>query len=134
MRTKEREELFDWTCKILETNTWVYRLKKREDIKIEKIENLKDYKISVWRNDFRHQFLEKNLGHRKFFLTESDKSAILMVREGRADAFLYYDSTFPIFMKTMNLNQNLFKKVFKINDLSGASLYLATIKESDPYL
>ena len=36
LRSKEREELFDWTCKILESNTWVYRLKKREDIKIEK--------------------------------------------------------------------------------------------------
>ena len=37
-------------------------------------------------------------------------------------------------MKTMNLDQNLFKKVFKINELRGASLYLATNKESDPYL
>ena len=79
MRTKEREELFDWTCKILETNTWVYRLKKREDIKIEKIEDLKDYKIAVWRDDFRHQFLKKKLGHRKLYLTGSDQSAILMV-------------------------------------------------------
>jgi polar amino acid transport system substrate-binding protein len=134
MRTKEREELFDWTCKILETNTWVYCLKKREDIKIEKIEDLKDYKISVWRNDFRHQFLEQNLGHKKLFLTENDKSAILMIRDGRADAFLYYDFTFSIFMKTMNLNQNLYKKVFKINELSGTGLYLATNKESDPDL
>jgi polar amino acid transport system substrate-binding protein len=134
LRSKEREELFDWTCKILESNTWVYRLKKREDIKIEKIEDLKDYKISVWRNDFRHQFLEKKLGHRKLFLTESDKSAILMVRDERADAFLFNDSNFPIFMKTMNLDQNLFIKVFKINDLSGASLYLATNNESDPSL
>jgi polar amino acid transport system substrate-binding protein len=134
MRAKEREELFDWTCKILETNTWVYRLKKREDIKIEKIEDLKDYKIAVWRDDFRHQFLEKKLGHRKLYLTESDQSAILMVRDERADVFLFYDSTFPIFMKTMNLDQNLFKRVFKINELSGDSLYLATNKESDPYL
>jgi polar amino acid transport system substrate-binding protein len=134
LRSKEREELFDWTCKILETNTWVYRLKKREDIEIEKIEDLKDYKISVWRNDYRHQFLEKKLGHRNLFLTESDKSAVLMVRDGRADAFLFNDSTFSIFMKTMNLDQNLFKKVFKIIDLSGASLYLATNKESDPDL
>ena len=134
LQSKEREELFNWTCKILESNTWVYRLKKREDIKIEKIEDLKDYKISVWRNDYRHQFLEKNLEHRKLFLTESDKSAILMVRDERADAFLFNDSNFSIFMKTMNLNPNLFKKVFKINDLSGASLYLATNKESDPNL
>lgn len=134
MRTKVREELFDWTCKILETYTWVYRLKKREDIKIEKIEDLKDYKISVWRDDFRHQFLKKKLGDRNLFLTGSDKSAILMVREERADVFLHYDSTFPIFMKTMELNQNLFKKIFKINDLSGVSLYLATNKESDPSL
>jgi len=42
---------------------WVYRLKKRKDIKIDKIEDLKDYKIAVWRNDFRHLFLEQNLGH-----------------------------------------------------------------------
>ena len=134
MRTKEREGLFNWTCKILETNTWAYRLKKREDIKIEKIEDLKDYKIAVWRNDFRHQFLEKKLGHRNLYLTESDQSAILMVKNERADAFLFYDATFPIFMKTMNLDQNLFTKVFKINELSKASLYLATNKESDPYL
>jgi PAS domain-containing protein len=35
----------------------VDRLKKRDDIKIKKIDDLKDYKISVWRNDYRHQFL-----------------------------------------------------------------------------
>ena len=133
-RSKEREELFDWTCKILETNIWVYGLKKRDDIKIEKIEDLKDYKISAWRNDYRHQFLEQNLGHRKLELTDSDKSAILMVREGRADAFLHYDAIFPIFMKKMNLDQSLFKKVFKINELSGVPFYLATNKESDPSL
>ena len=133
-RSKEREELFDWTCKLFETNIWVYCLKKRDDIKIEKIEDLKNYKISAWRNDYRHQFLEQNLGHRKLELTNSDKSAILMVREGRADAFLHYDAIFPIFMKKMNLNPNLFKKVFKINALSGVPFYLAINKESDPYL
>ena len=62
LRSKEREELFDWACKLFEINIWVYRLKKREDIKIDKIEDLKDYKITVWRNDFRHLFLEQNLG------------------------------------------------------------------------
>ena len=134
LRSKEREELFDWTCKLFEINNWVYRLKKREDIKIEKIEDLKNYKISVWRDDFRHQFLEQNLGHRKLYLTNSDKSAILMVRDGRADAFIFYEKTFSIFMKKMNLNPNLFKKVFKINELSGTGLYLATNKESDPNL
>jgi ABC-type amino acid transport substrate-binding protein len=81
-RSKEREELFDWTCKLFETKIWVYCLQKRDDIKIEKIEDLKNYKISAWRNDYRHQFLEQNLGHRKLELTNSDKSAILMVREG----------------------------------------------------
>ena len=134
LRSKEREELFDWTCKLFEINNWVYRLKKREDIKIEKIKDLKNYKISVWRDDFRHQFLEQNLGHRKLYLTNSDKSAILMVRDGRADAFIFYEKTFSIFMKKMNLNPNLFKKVFKINELSGTGLYLATNKESDPNL
>ena len=34
----------------------------------------------------------------------------------------------------MNFNQNLFKKVFKINELSGVPFYLAINKESDPYL
>ena len=34
----------------------------------------------------------------------------------------------------MNLNPNLFEKVFKIKELSGAGLYLATNKESDPDL
>ena len=133
-RSKEREELFDWTCKLFETNIWVYCLKKRDDIKIEKVESLKDYTISAWRNDYRHQFLEQNLGHKKLYLTNSDKSAILMVREGRADAFLHYDVIFPIFMKKMNLNPDLFKKVFKINALSGLPFYLAINKESDPYL
>ena len=133
-RSKEREELFDWTCKLFETNIWVYCLKKRDDIKIEKVEDLKDYTISAWRNDYRHQFLEQNLGHKKLYLTNSDKSAILMVREGRADAFLHYDVIFPIFMKKMNLDPNLFKKVFKINALSGVPFYLAINKESDPHL
>jgi len=70
-------------------NVWVYRLKKREGIKIEKIEDLKDYKISVWRNDFRHLFLEQTLGNKNLYLTNNDKSAILMVRDGRADVFYF---------------------------------------------
>lgn len=37
-------------------------------------------------------------------------------------------------MKKMNLNPNLFEKVFKIKELSGTGLYLATNKESNPYL
>ena len=134
LRSKEREGLFDWTCKLFEINVWVYRLKKREDIKIEKIEDLKDYKISVWRNDFRHLFLKQTLGNRNLYLTDNDKSAILMVRDGRADAFIFYETTFSIFMKKMNINPDLFEKVFKIKELSGTGLYLATNKESDPYL
>ena len=59
---QKKEKNYDWACKLFEINIWVYRLKKREDIKIDKIEDLKDYKITVWRNDFRHLFLEQNLG------------------------------------------------------------------------
>ena len=109
-------------------NVWVYRLKKREGIKIEKIEDLKDYKISVWRNDFRHLFLEQTLGNRNLYLTNNDKSAILMVRDGRADVFIFYGTTFSIFKKKMNINPDLFEKVFKIKELSGTGLYLATKK------
>jgi len=134
LRSKEREGLFDWTCKLFEINVWVYRLKKRKDIKIEKSEDLKNYKIAVWRNDFRHLFLEQTLGDRNLYLTNNDKSAILMVRDGRADAFIFYETTFSIFMKKMNINPDLFEKVFKIKELSGTGLYLATNKECDPYL
>jgi ABC-type amino acid transport substrate-binding protein len=55
-----------------------------------------------------------------------------MVRDGRADAFIFYETTFSIFMKKININPDLFEKVFKIEELSGTGLYLATNKESDP--
>ena len=87
LRTPNREKLFKWVCPISgEVNLFLYKLKKRNGLTINNIEEAKNYNIGVTRNDFPHVRL-KQLGFKdaQLFLSPKDKSNIIMLLNERID-------------------------------------------------
>jgi polar amino acid transport system substrate-binding protein len=61
VRTPERENLFDWYCPIAEPlEISMFKLRTRNDIKINELSDAKRFTLGVVRNDYANQFLQAN--------------------------------------------------------------------------
>ncbi len=58
IRSPERESLFKWIGKIGEVKGRLFKLKSRKDINLKNLDDAKNYKIGVVRDDYTHQFLK----------------------------------------------------------------------------
>lgn len=57
-RTPERENAFKWAAKVVDYNAHLYKLKAREDVQVQSLEDAKRYLIGVVRDDMRQQYLQ----------------------------------------------------------------------------
>ncbi|MCF6437140.1 MULTISPECIES: substrate-binding periplasmic protein [Pseudoalteromonas] len=57
-RTQERENLFQWACPLLNpVKEYLFKLRTRDDIHIESLEDAKKYTISLVRGSVSHEYL-----------------------------------------------------------------------------
>lgn len=57
-RTPERESSFKWAAKVVDYEAYLYKLKAREDVQVQQLEDAKRYLIGVVRDDMRQQYLQ----------------------------------------------------------------------------
>lgn len=91
MRTREREKHFQWVCPLIEsTPVYVFRRVDRDDIIVERLEDLKNYMISVSRNEFDHHFLQANgfVAGKDFYIGTDDKTLVRKLISGRIDLMI----------------------------------------------
>jgi len=135
MRTKERENKFNWVAKLYDVTPTISILSKNTHIKLTNTEDLLEYKIGITRGHFGESYL-KNIG-----MTE-DKNLLLPIQYKHLWAMLFNGRVDGVFSdqltaadEIMQLNKNP-NEVVKVIDLphKETSLYLATNLSTNPEL
>lgn len=121
-RSEKRETLFKWVDVIAPYDVYLYRLKSRPEIRVSKLEDLKNFKVGAVRDDIRAQYLEK-LGI-KLDLTNADSFNSKKLAVNRIDMFPIDEAALIALYKREGADPNTLVKVFKLEDLSSG-LYMA---------
>lgn len=87
IRIPERELLFKWVGPIVSVKSVLHRLKKRNDIVLNSLEDAKKYTISTTRNAAGHQFLLKHgfRDHKHVYPQNTNKRSVELLLEERVD-------------------------------------------------
>lgn len=130
-RTSEREELFNWVGEVVFNDIYVFKLAARKDIQLTSLEEAKKYKIGTINNDYPEQYLLN-----KGFLKGKHLQSIVRIEQlmklleyGRVDLVLYNEMSFAHIIRSGDFKPSLFKKVYKIEELS-LPLYMAFSKKT----
>lgn len=86
-RTSDREPLFHWTCPLIESRNVVYKLRSRADIEVTSLDDVKRYRLGLWRDDVRHQFFVAR-GFDEFELVSDDRLNVRKLLAGRIDLYV----------------------------------------------
>ncbi len=84
-RSAERESLFKWVGVITRLEVYFFRLKSREDIRINTLDDAKKYKIGAVRDDFRAQLLTKEGFTDQLDFASGDRENIVKLFERKID-------------------------------------------------
>lgn len=126
-RTAEREDKFQWTKVIAETDAHFIGLKSNENIKINKIEDAKSYITAVIKDDYTHQLLLNN-GFEEFkhfyVVNNPDSQLKLLIERKNIDLILVDFSTIPYRSKSNDINPALFTSFIQLN-IKPLNFYLA---------
>lgn len=132
-RTAEREKLFKWVNPIAERNSSLIGLKKN-NLKISSIEDAKEYRVAVIRDDVTHQLLlahgfteEKNL-----YVVNNTYSLLKLFTQRKGIDLIMLDAyTIKHRAKYNKIDPNIFEVVYKLNR-KPLDYYLAcSIQTSD---
>lgn len=125
----EREKMFHWVGSIAAYRTSLYKLKSRTDIKIESLNDAKQYSIGCSIADVITIYLQS----KGFFLLEQVSGDTLNLHKllrGRTDLIAYDEASFNFKIQQEGLDRSRYERVFRIKELSN-ELYLAFSKSSD---
>lgn len=128
LRTTEREKLFKWIGKIASSEMYLFKLKERNDIKINSLGDAKKYTIGVTRETAPHQYLSEKGFELKEVVNKDDLNIKKLVN-GRIDLMPYYEAPFIHKLRNQGYDSNKFAKVYFIKDASE-DLYMAFSKRT----
>ncbi|MBU2706853.1 transporter substrate-binding domain-containing protein [Zooshikella marina] len=134
VRTPERESLFQWLGPILPGKKfYLYKLKHRKDISLTTIDDAKNFKTAIMRDDVTHQFLnargfedEKHLD-----LSVSEEINIKKLFNDRVDLIIGNEESLPIRIKNLQLD---FSKVEPAIFMFEHGYYMALSAQTDERL
>lgn len=125
LRIREREKLFRWVGEIAVSEMCLFRLRERNDIKINSLEDAKKYKIGVTRETAPHHYLlEKNFKLDEWEVVSKDELSIKKLVSGRIDIMPYYETPFIYKVKKLGYDPGKFVKALLMKEASE-KLYMA---------
>lgn len=127
-RTADREHKFRWAGQIMPNMIFLYRLKGRNDIVVDSLEDIKNYRLGLTRADIKDQFLSKYTNNKDY--VPEDKLNFLKAINGRIDLFPYASARFNYEVKLAGLDPDKFEKVYLLDSIS-TSQYLAFNENTD---
>ena len=133
LRNEQREKLFHWTCPLFEMGYAIYKLKSRQDITITSLEDVKKYKLGLWRDDARHLFFAAR-GFTNFDLVSYDEQNIKKLLAGRIDLYVGNPMSFAYQMKNVwGFRQEEFDQLEPVYEISEtrSTLYIAFSLKTD---
>lgn len=131
-RNAERENLFKWLGVIMHRNMHLWKLKERQDIVVERLEDAKNYKTAVVRSDVRTQFLLENgfVPHTHLHVVPFNKLVIRLLFKRRADLIME-NNGLPFKVEKLGLNFDELEKVLHVPELSGGVYGAFSLKTPD---
>jgi polar amino acid transport system substrate-binding protein len=118
-RTSEREALFKWAGVLVNTKIYFYKLKSRNDIQINTLEDTKRYMVEAVREDVNAKYLERNqypnVSYTKTYLNDA------MLNAHRIDLTLLNPMVLPYALQGSTLLQeNDFERSLEVPELATA--------------
>lgn len=132
VRCAEREKDFKWVGKLTTLRMSFVKLKIRDDIKVESIDDLRKYRMGLTRETAPEHILSKFNIQAKERLSRDDQ-VLNMLLTGRIDIMPTYGCAFKALIKKHGYNKELFEKVFCLKEESK-DLYIAFSKQTDDEL
>ena len=132
-RTASRENLFVWLGHLYTLKTQIAVLKRRTDIKLNKLKDVNNYSIGAVRGDY-DQLLIQNLGiDEKMYLGVTYKELWMMLKLGRIDSLMTNPQTAKMVMADLKIDKSEIVFPFEFNH-SEDHLYIAANKQTDPII
>lgn len=128
LRSKERESLFQWVCPIIApTKIYFYRLKARSDIKLTGINDVKNYLISVSRNEFDHQYLMAKgfIEEKDFYVSFDDRTLIKKLFNKRTELIIATEDAIRHNTRALGFDPNEITQAMEIADSGVREICLA---------
>ncbi|MEH3021945.1 MAG: transporter substrate-binding domain-containing protein [Pseudomonas oryzihabitans] len=86
-RTPAREAQFQWVGEVMRLRYYFYRLASRDEVRIERLDDARAYRLGVMRDDVRHQYLQ-TLGFPRLVVSGQQKDNFSRLLNGQVDAVL----------------------------------------------
>lgn len=126
LRNKERNNLFHWICPLYEIEYEVWKLKSRIDIKVNKLDDIKKYKLGLWRDDVRHIYFKSKGFDNNIQLVNTDKQNILKLLKGRTELYIGNKAQLKYQLNKWNLSDKFIKleSIYKLDETRN-TLFIA---------
>ena len=131
-RTAAREHMFKWVGKIAQNNVYFFKLAGRSDVVVNSLDDAKKYNIGAVIADVKAQTLA-SLGFKHLDLISKGDINLKKLVGKRIDLMPSTILTVETFAKSLGLDKNQFKPIYKINELS-TDLYMAFSKKTSDEL
>lgn len=116
-RLPDREKLFKWVGAITPIKTYIYKLKSRTDIQINKIRDMKPYRIGVRQGGGGQQYLEFRGIEQLSPVTRMEQN-IRMLQKDRIDLMVASELSFIEQVASLGIDLDDFEKAYSVEELS----------------
>lgn len=128
-RTQQREKEFIWVGKIIPVNYFLFRLRRRSDIKLQTIEQAKSYSIGVVNHHAHHEYLESE-GFSNFEPVNNSAQNLQKLLLGRIDLFPMSSGGLEPLCDQLKIDCNQIVPAIALENFSDG-LYMAFSKHSN---
>lgn len=129
IRTKEREKNFHWVGEVWEFSAAIYS--NKNNINISTLEEAKNYNISVYRDDFFHNYLlDQGFSPEKLFPVTDIEQSIQLFINGRVDLIIIDSSIFEFYVNRSNKSILDYQKLVVLDDIKENHAFIALSKST----
>lgn len=132
-RSTEREPLFHWVGKVAPYRIHLYKLKSRQDIQVNSLEDAKKYVVGGEFADIKQEYLVKKgfIKDKNLRLVAADELNIRMLFAGRIDLIPFNEFSLPIMLEKEGKQVDALEPVLFLEDISY-DLYMAFSNHTSP--
>lgn len=134
-RTPEREDLFHWVCPLLEpVREYLFKLKRRDDIAIESLDDAKQYITAIVRGSVGYNFLlERGFKAGENLDVSADSLSIpKKLIAGRVDLVMTTEFTISESLKSVGYTYDEVTRLIEIHAIDSRRACMAFNKKTDP--
>jgi len=131
-KAPSREDQFYWVGQLIPVTYYLFRVSNRNHIKIESLDDAKNWRVGVVNEHIHHQYL-KSQGFKNLQSVNSNYQNIKKALLGRIDLFPMSAGGMMQLCSRDELDCSSFKPVLQLNAVAKG-LYLAASRNTDPFI